>query len=1063
MQSHKRLGALASAAAACLLLAACSGGGGGGSSSAPAAPYILASLISFPTGAVPTGFVPPGFNTAASVQVLDNSSGAPIANASVSINGAALPYSATNQDYEGNLVVAPGGGVALSVSVGGATYTGSATQFTSYPVISAPAAAARLSSAAANVVSWSGGTPTTNSAYVLGLLDSADPSGPLVWPPKNAIQVLPTSTTSFTIDPSSISAGSRLVILGIATALDIPNAAPNSGIVIGGFNYVPITVDSTGTPPGPGPVNPPPAGLWQPAPGSTPATGNFVYLQSDPGDYIGAGQTYIYTQTDSALSLSASGGRLSVRVTGDKAWGGDFQAMNSLTQLQPGYYADLQRWPFHDPAKGGLNWSGDGRGCNTLQGWFVVDNVTYAGSSLASVDLRFEQHCEGGSPALHGAIHWTSTDTTAPAGPINPPPAGLWQPASGATPATGNFVYLQSDSGDWVGAGQTHTYTQATAILTVTANVGHLSIGINGDTWWNGNFQAMNTLSRLEPGYYGSLQRYPFHNPAKGGLDWSGDGRGCNTLQGWFVVDNVTYVTGTLTAIDLRFEQHCEGGIPALHGAIRWSSSDTTTPTGPVNPPPAGLWQPAPGSTPASGNFVYLKSDPGDYIGAGQTYTYTQATAILSVNANGGHLSIGINGDTWWNGDFQAMNTLSQLQPGYYGGLERYPFHNPAKGGLSWYGSGRGCNTLAGWFVVDDATYVNGFLTSIDLRFEQHCEGGSAALHGAVHWTSSDTTTPPGPVNPPPAGLWQPAPGSTPATGNFVYLKSDPGDWVGAGQTYTYTQANAILSVNANGGHFSVRINGDTLWTGDFQTMSTLSRLEPGYYGGLQRYPFNNPAKGGLDWSGDGRGCNTEQGWFVVDNVTYFNGFLSSIDLRFEQHCEGGTPALHGAIHWSSGDTTTPPGPVNPPPAGLWEPAPGSTPATGNFVYLKSDSGDYIGAGQTLTYTPSNTTLSVNVNGGHLSVNIGSYTWAGDFQTMNTVSQFQPGYYGDLERYPFHNPVKGGLDWYGQGRGCNTLRGWFVVDNVTYFNGFLTSIDLRFEQHCEGGTPALHGKIHWAG
>jgi hypothetical protein len=248
MQSGKRLGALASAVAACLLLAACSGGGGkgagagAGSSSSPTAPYIFASLVSFPTGAVPPGFVPSGFNTGASVQVLDKSGGAPIPSASVSINGVALTYSATNQDYEGSIAVAAGDGVALSVNVGGTTYTRSATEFTSYPVISAPAAGATLSSAAANPVAWSGGTPTANASYVLGILDSADPSGPLVWPPGNAIHVLPTSTTSFTIDPNSISVGNRLVIVGIATALDIPNTAPGSGIVIGGFNYVPITV-----------------------------------------------------------------------------------------------------------------------------------------------------------------------------------------------------------------------------------------------------------------------------------------------------------------------------------------------------------------------------------------------------------------------------------------------------------------------------------------------------------------------------------------------------------------------------------------------------------------------------------------------------------------------------------------------------------------------------------------------------------------------------------------------------------------------------------------------------
>ena len=50
---------------------------------------------------------------------------------------------------------------------------------------------------------------------------------------------------------------------------------------------------------------------------------------------------------------------------------------------------------------------------------------------------------------------------------------------------------------------------------------------------------------------------------------------------------------------------------------------------------------------------------------------------------------------------------------------------------------------------------------------------------------------------------------------------------------------------------------------------------------------------------------------------------LSAIDLRFEQHCEGSGPALHGKIHWEAGDTTTAPGPVTPP-SGLWQPATGS-------------------------------------------------------------------------------------------------------------------------------------------
>jgi hypothetical protein len=80
---------------------------------------------------------------------------------------------------------------------------------------------------------------------------------------------------------------------------------------------------------------------------------------------------------------------------------------------------------------------------------------------------------------------------------------------------------------------------------------------------------------------------------------------------------------------------------------------------------------------------------------------------------------------------------------------------------------------------------------------------------------------------------------------------------------------------------------------------------------------------------------------------------------------------------------------------------------------------------------------------------------------MNILTQLQPGYYGNLMRYPFNNPVRGGLNWSGDGRGCNTLTGWLVVDNATYDNDILTAIDLRFEQHCDGATPALHGQIHW--
>ena len=411
--------------------------------------------------------------------------------------------------------------------------------------------------------------------------------------------------------------------------------------------------------------------------------------------------------------------------------------MSTLSRFEVGYYGDLQRWPFHNPVKGGLDWSGEGRGCNTLTGWFVVDSVVYEGVTLAAIDLRFEQHCEGGAAALHGEIHWNIDDTTnPPPGPVVPPPAGLWEPAAGVTPATGNYVYLESQPGDFVGAGSNYLHAPADSQITIDSAGARLDVSIQGDESWSGLFKGMITLSRLEVGYYGDLQRYPFHNPVKGGLSWTGEGRGCNTLTGWFVVDSVSYTGSTLTAVDLRFEQHCEGRVPALHGKIHWDVNDTTSqPPGPVVPPPAGLWEPAAGITPATGDYVYLESQPGDYIGAGQNYLYVSADSQIEAVSTGARLNVGINGDESWFGEFQGMNTLSRLEVGYYGDLKRSPFHNPVKGGLNWSGESRGCNTLTGWFVVDSVTYVGVTLTAIDLRFEQHCEGGVPALYGKIRWS----------------------------------------------------------------------------------------------------------------------------------------------------------------------------------------------------------------------------------------------------------------------------------------------------------------------------------------
>lgn len=463
-----------------------------------------------------------------------------------------------------------------------------------------------------------------------------------------------------------------------------------------------------------------------------------------------------------------------------------------------------------------------------------------------------------------------------------------------------------------------------------------------------------------------------------------------------------------------------------------------------------------------SSSFLILRSDPGESLGRGAAYAYTQANAFIRVSDDGNNLlSIGVVGNEWWNGRVRFPGAAARVQPG------TYTFASPPAPGtngiFSWSGNAAACNGEHTQLVIDSVAYSGTTLSAIDLRFDHTCEGSSAVLHGELHWSAADTTQPPGPIYPPPPALWRAPAASTPTSGNYIYLASDAGDSIGDGKTTVLTQANAIFSVGSNvPGQLDVGMQADDNVNATFRGVSTQAQLQPGYYGPLQTWPVNNPAIGSMSWSQGGSGCNGASGWFVIDDVRYEGTAIVSIDARFEQHCESVPAALRGQIHWAPGDPTVPPGPMYPPPADLWSPAAGATPASGNYVYLQSDPGDFVGKGGTYVLTPSNSTIAATATGAAVKVIAGPDAgFVGEFVGMSSILQLQPGYYAGLQRFPFNNPTSGGMTVGAFLSGCNSLAGWFVVDSVSYVGNTLTSIELRFEQHCEGAVPALHGKIYW--
>jgi hypothetical protein len=194
-------------------------------------------LFSFPAGAAPAGLP----NALAYVA---DSSGNAITNASVTVNGVALNYnsSPTHLEYEGAVSINPGDAITMVVTVNGRAYTVNATQPTSYPTLSAPTPGAVWGALSSNLVSWAGGAPLSNTYYLLGALDANDPAGGTPY-----FQTMPLAANNYSIPPYSLTAGNKDLIIGITTTVPIANADANSGLIVGGFNYVPVTINSSPT------------------------------------------------------------------------------------------------------------------------------------------------------------------------------------------------------------------------------------------------------------------------------------------------------------------------------------------------------------------------------------------------------------------------------------------------------------------------------------------------------------------------------------------------------------------------------------------------------------------------------------------------------------------------------------------------------------------------------------------------------------------------------------------------------------------------------------------------
>lgn len=309
-------------------------------------------------------------------------------------------------------------------------------------------------------------------------------------------------------------------------------------------------------------------------PGRANAQTTVLFLDSQPGDYIGGGTQHTVTPATGAFTVSRNfdnGVSLSVNTTGG-IWSLAFSAPGDAT-LTAGTYDHATRWPFQSPVDPGLSVSGMGRGCNTLTGSFVVREAVYSATGeVQAFAADFEQHCEGGAAALLGSIRLNSSVAFTP-----PPPP----PTDGTT-----AIVMNSEAGDYIGQGLQRMFTPADGTFVAARNFdGGVTVSFNGGMVnWNLAFAAPGD-ALLVPGSYENATRWPFQSPTGAGLDVSGSGRGCNIVAGRFDVLEAVYGGGgQVLRFAADFEQHCEGMEPALFGAVRYHS---TIAAPPVQLPPA--------------------------------------------------------------------------------------------------------------------------------------------------------------------------------------------------------------------------------------------------------------------------------------------------------------------------------------------------------------------------------------------------------------------------------------------------------------------------------------------
>jgi hypothetical protein len=329
----------------------------------------------------------------------------------------------------------------------------------------------------------------------------------------------------------------------------------------------------------------------------------------------------------------------------------------------------------------------------------------------------------------------------------------LSAPAQGST-----LLVLDSDAGDVLGQGMLRNFDTGDGTFTATKNINEgVSLTFAGSETWNFDFAAA-SLAPLAVGVYANAGQYSASNPPTPVMRVSGHGFACSTLEGSFVVHEITYGSGSaITAFAADFVQFCNGSPRRLVGTVRFNSSGGTLDVYDADSDgQIDIGDNCPAIANADqhdadldfvgdvcdaetlGSFASFSGPSGEFISGGKRLHLNASNAAFRVFVDPINHGILVQADSpdldSWLFEFGAPMG-GALSIGVYENAQRYGVADPNDPGLNVSGAGRGCNMLAGKFEVFELELdPDNRVQKFSADFEQSCDGATSKLVGSVRW-----------------------------------------------------------------------------------------------------------------------------------------------------------------------------------------------------------------------------------------------------------------------------------------------------------------------------------------